>query len=37
MKMTIEGGVDPWDTERYLNIWVCNLNGSLLVFNLSWR
>ena len=30
MKMTIEGGIDPWDTERYLNIWVCNLNGSLL-------
>ena len=33
MKMTIEGGVDPWDTERYLNIWVCNLNGSLLGFS----
>jgi len=33
MKISIEGGVDPWDTERYLNIWVCNLNGSLLGFS----
>jgi Pregnancy-associated plasma protein-A len=24
------GGVDPWPTERYLNIWVCNLGGGLL-------
>ena len=33
MKMSIEGGVDSWDTEKYLNIWVCNLNGSLLGFS----
>ena len=32
MKITSEGGVDPWDTEKYLNIWVCNLSGNLLGF-----
>ena len=24
------GGVDPWPTDRYLNIWVCNLGQGLL-------
>jgi Pregnancy-associated plasma protein-A len=24
------GGVEPWPTDRYLNIWVCNLGGGLL-------
>ena len=24
------GGHDPWPTDRYLNIWVCNLAGGLL-------
>jgi hypothetical protein len=24
------GGVDPWPTSRFLNIWVCNLGGGLL-------
>jgi hypothetical protein len=24
------GGVDPWPTDRYLNIWVCTLGGGLL-------
>jgi len=24
------GGADPWATDRYLNIWVCNLGGGLL-------
>lgn len=24
------GGVDPWPTDRYLNLWVCNLGGGLL-------
>ena len=32
MKITSEGGVDPWDTDKYLNIWVCNLSGNLLGF-----
>ena len=24
------GGIPPWPTNRYLNIWVCNLGGGLL-------
>ena len=24
------GGTDPWPTDRYLNVWVCNLGGGLL-------
>ena len=32
MKISSEGGVDPWDTEKYLNIWVCDLSGNLLGF-----
>ncbi len=27
VKKSNEGGIDPWDTERYLNIWVCNIEG----------
>lgn len=30
MKSDASGGKSPWDTERYLNIWVCRLGGSLL-------
>jgi len=26
MKFTLKGGDDAWDAEKYLNIWVCNLN-----------
>jgi hypothetical protein len=26
MKKTSAGGVDAWDTNRYLNVWVCNLD-----------
>jgi len=29
VKQTAEGGHDPWDQSRYLNIWVCNME----VFN----
>ena len=29
MKFTSSGGVDAWDTDSYLNIWVCNLNNLL--------
>lgn len=25
MKSSSTGGTDPWDTKRYMNIWVCNL------------
>ncbi|MBK8471651.1 MAG: hypothetical protein IPL33_05340 [Sphingobacteriales bacterium] len=27
MKDPATGGVAAWDTDRYLNIWVCDLNG----------
>jgi hypothetical protein len=30
VKASAAGGVDPWPTDRYLNIWVCNLSGGLL-------
>ncbi|TPN82572.1 zinc metalloprotease [Mesorhizobium sp. CU2] len=30
VKMTAKGGSDAWDTTRYLNIWVCDLQGGLL-------
>lgn len=26
VKLDSTGGVDAWDTKKYLNIWVCNLN-----------
>lgn len=25
VKKSNEGGIDPWDQSRYLNIWVCNM------------
>ena len=30
MKSSRRGGVDPWPTDRYLNMWVCNLGEGLL-------
>lgn len=30
VKRTGDGGVAAWPTDRYLNIWVCNLAGGLL-------
>lgn len=30
MKSYSTGGLDAWDVNKYLNIWVCNLSGSLL-------
>lgn len=30
MKSSRRGGVTPWPTNRYLNIWVCSLTGGLL-------
>jgi len=30
VKSRKRGGVDPWPTDRYLNIWVCNLGAGLL-------
>lgn len=26
VKESIRGGVDSWDTKKYLNVWVCNLD-----------
>ena len=30
VKQASTGGVDPWPTDQYLNVWVCNLGGGLL-------
>jgi Pregnancy-associated plasma protein-A len=30
VKSKAGGGKDPWPTDRYLNVWVCNLGGGLL-------
>ena len=30
VKFTASGGIDAWDTENYMNIWVCNTGGSIL-------
>lgn len=30
MKADTSGGKSPWDTTRYLNIWVCRLSSSVL-------
>ena len=30
MKSSSQGGIDPWDTSEYLNMWVCNIGSNLL-------
>jgi len=30
VKFAAAGGVDAWDPESYLNMWVCNLSGNIL-------
>jgi Pregnancy-associated plasma protein-A/Repeat of unknown function (DUF346) len=30
VKAASTGGSDPWPTDKYLNLWVCNLGGGLL-------
>lgn len=30
VKYTSSGGVAGWDTEKYLNVWICNLSGGYL-------
>lgn len=30
VKSSQTGGIDPWDTQEYLNIWVCTLAGGIL-------
>ena len=29
-KKSNQGGVDPWDTDRYLNIWICNIEYGIM-------
>lgn len=31
VKRAADGGSDAWDTEHYLNIWVCNVEGGALL------
>jgi hypothetical protein len=33
MKSSATGGDNAWDRDRYLNIWVCNLSGSVLGYS----
>jgi len=33
MKSSATGGDDPWDRNRYLNIWVCNLQADVLGYS----
>ncbi len=30
MKRSSSGGVDPWNTAEYLNMWVCEIGGGIL-------
>ena len=30
MKSSRKGGVDPWNTSKYLNLWVCEIGGGIL-------
>jgi len=30
VKSSADGGIDPWDQSRYLNIWVCDLSVPIL-------
>ena len=32
VKFNATGGLDAWNSNKYLNIWVCNLGGGLLGF-----
>jgi hypothetical protein len=30
VKSSATGGIEPWDTKKYLNIWVCTITGGIL-------
>lgn len=30
VKKATQGGVNPWDATKYLNIWICNIGGGIL-------
>lgn len=36
VKSTLNGGIDPWDQSRYLNIWVCDMSLFGTVFLLGY-
>ena len=36
VKYASSGGVDAWDSERYFNIWVCNLLGGIGVLGYAY-
>lgn len=38
VKFSVSDGSDAWDTERYLNIWVCNIEAGFLgqIFGLAY-
>ncbi len=36
VKSTADGGIDPWDQSRYLNIWVCDMSVFGTVFLLGY-
>ncbi|MCS6819524.1 MAG: zinc-dependent metalloprotease [Chitinophagales bacterium] len=36
VKQKSKGGVDPWPTDKYLNIWVCNLLGGFGVLGYAY-
>ncbi|TAL59908.1 MAG: T9SS type A sorting domain-containing protein [Bacteroidetes bacterium] len=33
VKSSAQGGDDPWDVNKYFNIWICNLGSSLLGYS----
>ncbi|MBK9734307.1 MAG: T9SS type A sorting domain-containing protein [Saprospiraceae bacterium] len=30
VKRAAQGGIDPWNANNYLNLWVCNIGGGIL-------
>ncbi|HRN94176.1 MAG TPA: M43 family zinc metalloprotease [Chitinophagales bacterium] len=36
VKKTSTGGVNPWPTDKYLNIWICDLMGGIGVLGYSY-
>jgi len=36
VKSSADGGIDPWDQDRYLNIWVCDMSVFGTVFLLGY-
>lgn len=30
VKKSAQGGMDPWNASKYLNLWICNIGGGIL-------